>query len=91
MGKKIKGCVSTRIGVFISGFKTKYSVDPGLQDTIVPIATAQMNALGQRSTASVYVTHDNRYLTALPNNLEYLNLGGRNNGLARRLISNEDY
>lgn len=90
MGKKIKGCISSRIGIFISGFKTKYAVDPGLQDTVVPIATAQLNALGQRSTASVYVTHDNQHLTALPKNLKYLDMGNSRN-LARRLLPDIEY
>jgi len=71
--KKLRGSVSTRIGVFVTGTKTKYAVDTGLQDTIVPIATAQINALAPRLVASLYVTHDNRQpQAALPPDLATL-------------------
>lgn len=74
--KKLRGSVSTRIGVFVTGMKTKYAVDTGLQDTIVPISTAQINALAPRLVASVYVSHDNRHpYPALPRELTTLITG----------------
>ncbi len=79
LGRKLRGQVSTRAGVFVAGFKTKCAVDPGLEDIVVPIANAQINALGRRETSSVYVTHDNRQARALPNNLNYLSQGRDSN------------
>ena len=75
-GRRLTGFVSTRVGVIVTGYKTKFGVDPGLEDVIVPIATAQTNALGRRATASVYVSHSNRQpMSALPDSLRYLNYG----------------
>ena len=81
-GRRLKGSVSTRSGVFVSGYKTKYRVDPQLQDTVTPIATAQLNALAERNTASVAVYHNNRHpFENLPENLRYLGAGGRSRAL----------
>jgi len=89
MGKKLKGRVSTRVSIGVEGYRTRYVVHPGLQDTIVPIATAHLNALASKSLSTIYITHDNRYPAALPNNLEGLVLDrsrGLRPGLASGLI-----
>ena len=83
LGRKLRGWVSTRAGVIVAGYKTKFAVDPGLEDVIVPIANAHMNALGRRVTSSIYITHDNRQARALPNSLRYLSEG---DGLERRML-----
>ncbi len=70
--RQLRGTISTRAGVFVAGYKTKFAVDPGLQDTIVPIASAQISALASRNTSSVYVYHDNRNPPMLPpQNIRY--------------------
>jgi len=73
---KLRGHVSTRRGVVIPGMKTKYAVDPGLQDTVAPIACAQISALAPRNTSYVTVRHvNNPGLSTLPDTLRYLNTG----------------
>jgi hypothetical protein len=92
MSKKLRGWVSTRYGFYVGGMKTKFGVDPGLQETIVPIANAQVSALAPRNTAAIYITHDNRQPRILPPNLRYLEenqgatAGLLPGGLARRLL-----
>ena len=83
LGRKLRGWVSTRAGIVLAGYKTKFAVDPGLEDVIVPIANAHMNALGRRATSSIYVTHDNRQAMALPSNLRYLS---EHDGSERRAL-----
>jgi hypothetical protein len=94
MSKKLRGSVSVRFGVIVPGMKTKYSVDPGLQDTVVPIANATISALAPRNTSVIYISHSNSQPAMLPPNLEYLeeNRGARliPTGLTRRLLP-EDY
>lgn len=71
--RQLRGTISTRTGVFVPGYKTKFAVDPGLQDTIVPIASAQISALASRNTSSIYIYHDNRNPPILPpQNVRYL-------------------
>lgn len=64
--RQLRGTISTRAGVFVAGYKSKFAIDPGLQDTVVPIVTAQLNALGARNVSSVYVYHDNRHPPVIP-------------------------
>jgi len=77
--KKLRGHVSTRMGVFVGGIRTSYAVDPGLQDTIVPLGSAQISALATRNTSAVSVHHTNAVRPpALPGELNnYLNSGRR--------------
>lgn len=77
MSKKLRGYVSTRYGAIIAGMKTKFSVDPGLQDTIVPVADAQISALAPRNVAAIYVSYSNSQPAMLPSGLRYLE---ENNG-----------
>jgi len=94
MSKKLRGTVSTRWGILVGGMKTKYSVDPGLQDTIVPIANAQISALSERNTSTIYVSHTNTEPQMLPPYLRYLeenpNNFARPMGLMRRVIPLEE-
>jgi len=78
---KLRGSVSTREGIFVTGYKTKFAVDPGLQDVIVPIACAQVSALATRPCAAVYVDWSNRFSQpALPSSLQALIEGGSRRG-----------
>lgn len=73
--QKLRGYISTREGVIISGYKTKFGVDPGLQDVIAPIAVAQINALSNSHPAGyVHVNHINQ---TLPDSLQTLIQGER--------------
>lgn len=91
MSKKLRGYVSTRYGFIVGGMKTKFGIDPGLEDVIVSIANAQISALAPRNVAAIYITHDNRQPAMLPNSLRYLeeNQGAGllpGGGLGRRLL-----
>jgi hypothetical protein len=73
LGRRLTGEVSTRVGVFVAGYKTNYAVDPGLEDTIVPIATAQMNSLSRRVTSAISINHNNQQpISAFPQNVRNL-------------------
>jgi hypothetical protein len=91
-GGKLRGSITTRYGVFIGGMKTHFEVDPGLQDTIVPIANAQISALAPRNVSAIYISYHNTQPQMLPDSLRYLeqNQGGGAGllpgGIGRRVL-----